>query len=71
MLDVPFYATTADAASALSENKTEGDGFDSPEDAVKAYLLCMSKALRLCNNKQIALFSTGGGLKDFTSQIQP
>ena len=49
--DVPFYATAADAATALSENKTEGDGFDSPEDAVKAYLLCMSKALRFCNNK--------------------
>ena len=36
--DVPFYATAADAATALSENKTEGDGFDSPEDAAKAYL---------------------------------
>gem|GEM_PF-1352775 len=36
--DVPFYATAANAATAFSENKTEGDGFDSPEDAVKAYL---------------------------------
>jgi len=36
--DVPFYAITANAATELSENKTEGDGFDSPEDAVKAYL---------------------------------
>ena len=36
--DVPFYATAANAATAFFDSKSEGDGFDSPEDAVKAYL---------------------------------